>query len=394
MKKECVTMLLAGGVGKRLGQLTKNLAKPAVPFGGRYRIIDFTLSNCINSRMHTVGVLTQYSPFELHKHIGIGKPWDLDRMEDGLTVLSPYMNSEGGNWYLGTADAITKNINFIERYDPKYVMVLSGDHIYHMNYEKILQQHKETNADATISAIQVPWKETSRFGILNTTESMRIYEFEEKPKHAKNNLASMGIYIFNWSILKRYLEKDAMLLDSDHDFGKDVLPAMLADGMNLYAYKFEGYWKDVGTIGSYWEAHMDLLEENIPLSMSDNEWLTYSHDSNFGPQLITENGKATDSLINNGCIVSGKIDHSVLFENVHIDKASSIKQSILFPGVRVGSNVVLDRVIVKENVTIPDHTVLVASPNEEPIVVSEEYVKEKLQPMEESPLLKRMTSNF
>lgn len=370
MKKECVTMLLAGGVGKRLGSLTKNLAKPAVPFGGRYRIIDFALSNCFNSHMYTVGVLTQYSPLELHKHIGVGKPWDLDRLEDGLTILSPFTKNDGGNWYLGTADAITKNINFIERYDPEYLIVISGDHIYHMDYDNLLRHHKEKNADVTISVLEVPWKETSRFGILNTTENLRIYEFEEKPAHAKSNLASMGIYVFNWKMLKSYLEKDSALPASNHDFGQDILPAMIADKRHLYAYRFEGYWKDVGTIDSYWEAHMDLLKEDLSLSLSYKDWRTYSHDSNFAPQLIEETADIHHSLVNNGCIISGHLDHSVLFENVEVGVGSVIKQSILHPGVRVGTNALLEKVIIQENITIPDHARIVAGPDEEPIVVS------------------------
>ncbi|GGM19130.1 glucose-1-phosphate adenylyltransferase [Paraliobacillus quinghaiensis] len=330
MKKECVTMLLAGGVGKRLGLLTKNLAKPAVPFGGRYRIIDFALSNCLNSHMYTVGVLTQYSPLALHKHIGVGKPWDLDRLDDGLTTLSPFIENEGGNWYHGTADAITKNIKYIEGYDPDYVLVISGDHIYHMDYDKMLQQHKETNADVTISVIEVPWKDTSRFGILHADENLRINAFEEKPTNATSNLASMGIYIFNWKLLKEYLLQDAELEDSDHDFGKNILPTMLADHQELYAYQFEGYWKDVGTIQSYWEAHMDLFDKDLAKLLSNKDWSIYSHDSQFPAQLIEENAVVHRSLINNGCIVSGKIDSSVLFENVVVGEGAKINQSIYY----------------------------------------------------------------
>ncbi len=374
MKKECVTMLLAGGVGKRLGLLTKNMAKPAVPFGGRYRIIDFTLSNCLNSRMYTVGVLTQYSPLELHKHIGVGKPWDLDRMEDGLTILSPFTMNDGGDWYLGTADAINKNINYIERYDPEFLMVLSGDHIYQMDYDKVLRQHKEKNADVTVSAIEVPWEETSRFGILNTTDDLKIYQFEEKPANAKNNLASMGIYIFNWSLLKQYLEADALDKQSNHDFGQNILPAMIADNRSLYAYRFEGYWKDVGTLKSYWEAHMDLLEENLSLTLNNENWRIYSHDSNFAPQLINKNATIHHSLINNGCVVSGTVDHTILFENVHIGEDSLVKESILLPGVCIGENVFLERVIVQENVMIPDNTRITASLDSEPIVLSAENI--------------------
>lgn len=367
-------MLLAGGVGKRLGLLTKNLAKPAVPFGGRYRIIDFALSNCLNSHMYTVGVLTQYSPLELHQHIGVGKPWDLDRMHDGLTTLSPFIENNGGNWYLGTADAITKNINYIEGYDPEYLLVISGDHIYHMDYDKLLQYHKEHGADVTISVLEVPWKETVRFGILNTTEDQRIYQFDEKPTNATSNLASMGIYIFNWKTLKEYLLKDATLPHSDHDFGKNILPAMLFDNRNLYAYQFEGYWKDVGTIESYWEAHMDLFDKDLAELLSNKEWSIYSHDSQFPPQLIEDTAVIQRSLVNNGCLVAGTLDESILFENVEIKEGAVIKQTIILPGVRVGENVHLERVIVQENVIIPAGTTIIAGPEEEPIVLSNEIV--------------------
>ncbi|WP_077624285.1 glucose-1-phosphate adenylyltransferase [Sediminibacillus massiliensis] len=370
MKKECVGMLLAGGAGTRLGLLTKNLAKPAVPFGGRYRIIDFALSNCVNSRIHTVGVLTQYSPLILHKHIGVGKAWDLDR-QDGLSILSPYTEHSGGSWYLGTADAITKNIHFIEQYDPEYLLVISGDHIYHMDYDKLLRHHKETEADATLSVVEVPWKETSRFGILNTTDDLRIYEFDEKPKHAKSNLASMGIYIFKWKTLKKYLEEDAVSAESDHDFGKDIIPAMIQNGLKLYAYRFEGYWKDVGTIESYWEAHMDLLQEDLSVSLNNNDWRTYSHDSNYPAQLIDEEATVTSSLINSGCRISGSVDQSVLFENVGVGEGSRIRQSILHPSVTVGKNTVLERVIVMEGMTIPDNVEIISNPDEEPLVVYE-----------------------
>ncbi|WP_112180567.1 MULTISPECIES: glucose-1-phosphate adenylyltransferase [Paraliobacillus] len=375
MKKECVTMLLAGGVGKRLGLLTKNLAKPAVPFGGRYRIIDFALSNCLNSHMHTVGVLTQYSPLELHKHIGVGKPWDLDRMHDGLTTLSPFIENNGGNWYLGTADAITKNINYIEGYDPEYLLVISGDHIYHMDYDKLLQHHKENEADVTISVLEVPWKETYRFGILNTTDDLRIYQFDEKPVHATSNLASMGIYIFNWKVLKEYLLQDAKIEDSEHDFGKNILPTMLADDRYLCAYRFEGYWKDVGTIQSYWEAHMDLFDKDLAQLLSNKDWSIYSHDSQFPPQLIHEHALIRRSLVNNGCIVAGTVEESVLFENVVIDAGAVIRQAIILPGVRIGENVQLERVIVQENVSIPAGTKIISNPDEEPIVLSNEKIK-------------------
>ncbi|WP_163537007.1 glucose-1-phosphate adenylyltransferase [Gracilibacillus sp. YIM 98692] len=378
MKQECVTMLLAGGVGKRLGLLTQNIAKPAVPFGGKYRIIDFTLSNCMQSNMNTVGVVTQYNPFELHKHIGAGDTWDLNKNNGGLTILSPFTEQNGGDWYRGTADAVTKNISFIDQYDPEYVMILSGDHIYHMDYDKLLHHHKQKDADVTISTIKVPWSETSRFGILHTDEHFKIYDFEEKPVQAKNNLASMGIYIFNWNILKQYLEMDASAVSSDHDFGKDIIPALIEDQVDVYAYQFQGYWKDVGTIESYWEAHMDLLQENFPFSLHQNEWNTYSHNSLYGPQLVDENGIVRQSLIHDGCMFSGEIDRSVLFENVHVGKGSVIKQSVVHPGARIGSDVVLDRVIIQEDVIIPNNVNIVAALDEEPIVLSKNNIESKL----------------
>lgn len=371
-------MLLAGGVGKRLGLLTKTLAKPAVPFGGRYRIVDFTLSNCLNSRMYTVGVLTQYSPLELHQHIGVGKPWDLDRMDDGLTILAPFTETDGGSWYEGTADAITKNIKFIDNYDPEYVLVISGDHIYHMDYNKLLTHHKERDADVTISVLEVPWKETSRFGILNTTDDLRIYEFEEKPQHAKSNLASMGIYIFNWKVLKDYLLEDAKLTYSEHDFGKNILPKMLGDNRRMYAYRFDGYWKDVGTIESYWEAHMDLFDTNLAEVLTSKEWPMYSHNSHFPPQLIEDGAVVRQSLINNGCIVKGTVEQSVLFENVTVDEAAVVRKSIIHPGARIETDVELERVIVQENVTIPAGTKIVVGMDREPIVLSNENIEAQI----------------
>ncbi|GGM19049.1 glucose-1-phosphate adenylyltransferase [Paraliobacillus quinghaiensis] len=375
MKKECVTMLLAGGKGTRLQDLTKDLAKPAVPFGGKYRIIDFALSNCANSHMHTVGVLTQYSPLELHQHIGVGKPWDLDRMHHGLTALAPFTKDSGGSWYNGTADAITKNIDYVERYDPEYVLVISGDHIYHMDYDKMLQQHKETGADVTISVLEVPWEDTSRFGILNTAEDLRIYDFEEKPTNATSNLASMGIYIFNWKLLKKYLLDDAQQTDSEHDFGKNIIPSMLRDQHNLFAYRFEGYWKDVGTIQSYWEAHMDLFDKDLEKLVSNKDWRVYSHDSQFPPQLIEDNAVIDQALINNGCIVSGTVTKSILSENVHIAEGATVNQSIIFSGARIGENVHLERVIVQEGVVIPPNNTVISDPNEEPIILSDENIK-------------------
>ncbi|TMW71775.1 glucose-1-phosphate adenylyltransferase [Alteribacter natronophilus] len=374
-KKETVGMLLAGGEGKRLGLLTKDLAKPAVPFGGKYRIIDFTLSNCANSGIHTVGVMTQYSPLLLNKHIGIGKPWDMDRQHDGVSVLSPYTQKEGGSWYSGTADAIYQNIHFIDRYDPEYVLVISGDHIYQMNYRKLLKHHKEQNADATISVIEVPWDEASRFGILNTTDDLRIYEFDEKPAEPKNNLASMGIYIFNWKVLRNYLLEDARDVKSSHDFGKDIIPAMVSDDRRLFAYRFEGYWKDVGTVRSYWEANMDLLDMEGMVSLNNKEWRTYSHDSNYPPQYINGNTNITNSFINSGCWIRGTVDRSILFENVEVDSKCTVRESILHPRVKVGENSVIERAIIKEDTVIPPGSYISTPEGEEPFVIDSENVE-------------------
>lgn len=369
-------MLLAGGEGKRLGLLTAQLAKPAVPFGGKYRIIDFTLSNCSNSNIHTVGVLTQYAPYDLHKHISNGKPWDMDRKDGGVSVLSPYTGKTGGDWYSGTADAIYQNIPFINQYNPKYVLVISGDHIYQMNYQKLLDQHKATMADVTISVIEVPWKEASRFGILNTDEDLKIYEFEEKPEHPKSNLASMGIYLFTWDVLKHYLIKDATQKQSSHDFGKDIIPLMLRDQLKLYAFRFNGYWKDVGTLQSYWEANMDLLKDDCELKLNNKQWRIYTNNSNFPPQFISEGATVNTSLINDGCFIRGRVIESVLFRNVDVGKGSVIEQSIIHSGVKIGENCVLKKVIVMENTTIKDGTVIQVN-DDEPVVINQEVLEQK-----------------
>ncbi|AOM82125.1 glucose-1-phosphate adenylyltransferase [Salisediminibacterium beveridgei] len=376
MKKEVIGMLLAGGKGTRLGLLTDAIAKPAVHFGGKYRIIDFTLSNCSNSKIHTVGVLTQYSPLELHKHMGIGKPWDMDRQTDGLSILSPFQASDGASWYSGTADAITKNIHYIDQHDPEYVLVISGDHIYHMDYRKMLEHHKETGASATISVMEVPWDEASRFGILNTKDDLEVYEFDEKPKNPKNNLASMGIYIFTWSDLRQYLVDDEKVEDSDHDFGKDIIPSMLKDGLPMYAYRFDGYWKDVGTIKSYWEANMDLLEEDLTLSLNNKEWRTYSHDSNYPPEYIGETALVKNSLITSGSWIDGTVTQSVLFEKVDVFEGAEVVESIIHPSVKIGKNSKITKAIVMENTTIPDNVVIDGSTYDEPVVINQENYAE------------------
>lgn len=345
-KKEIVAMILAGGQGSRLGVLTKNIAKPAVPFGGKYRIIDFPLSNCSNSGIYTVGVLTQYKPLDLNAHIGIGDAWDLDRRDGGVSILPPYQKEKGGDWYKGTANAIYQNIKFIDRYNPEYVLILSGDHIYKMNYDEMLEFHKEKNADATIAVIEVPSKEASRFGIMNTREDSSIYEFQEKPKNPKSNNASMGIYIFNWSILKKYLREDELNLESSNDFGKDIIPNMVRGSERIFAYPFKGYWKDVGTIESLWEANMDLLKFDNDLNLHDTTWKIYSHNQVRPAHYVGEEARIINSLIVEGCIIKGKVQNSVLSEGVYVGKNSLIKDSVIMPNVEIGDNVRIEKAII------------------------------------------------
>lgn len=356
-QKECVAMLLAGGEGRRLGALTKNLAKPAVHFGGKYRIIDFTLSNCTNSGIDTVGVLTQYQPLVLNSYIGIGTPWDLDRKGGGVTVLPPYMKSKGGDWYKGTANAIYQNIGFIEQYSPEYVLVISGDHIYKMDYDKMLQFHKEKQADATIAVIEVKWDEASRFGIMKADEEYRITEFEEKPKAPKSNLASMGVYIFSWPVLKKYLIDDAETQGSSNDFGKDVIPAMLREE-RLFAYPFQGYWKDVGTVESLWEASMDLLEDEPDLNLNDRDWRIYSLNPNQPAQYIAPTATVKNSILNEGCSVMGTVEHSVLFYGVRVGEGAIIKDSVIMPGAKIGDNCVIQKAIIGEGTMVADGSVV------------------------------------
>ena len=351
-KKEIVAMILAGGQGSRLGVLTKRLAKPAVPFGGKYRIIDFPLSNCSNSGIYTVGVLTQYKPLELNTHIGIGSPWDLDRRDGGVIVLPPYQEEKGGKWYKGTANAIYQNIEYVDRYNPEYILILSGDHIYKMNYDKMLEFHKQKKADATIAVIDIPIEEASRFGIMNTRDDLSIYEFEEKPQNPKSTKASMGIYIFNWSILKRFLIEDENNIDSSNDFGKDIIPNMLNNKMKLVAYPFEGYWKDVGTIRSLWEANMDLLNTDNKLSLYDNEWKIYSENIARPAQYIGSNSNVNESLVVEGCIVEGDVEHSVIFQGVSIGRNSIIRDSVIMSDTKIEDNVVINKAIVGSNAII------------------------------------------
>ena len=351
-KKEIVAMILAGGQGSRLGVLTKNIAKPAVPFGGKYRIIDFPLSNCSNSGIYAVGVLTQYKPFELNAHIGIGNPWDLDRRDGGVSILPPYQEEKGGKWYKGTANAIYQNIEFIDNYDPEYILVLSGDHIYKMNYDSMLDFHKENNADATIAVINVPLKEASRFGIMNTKDDLRVYEFEEKPKKPKSTNASMGIYIFNWQVLKRYLIEDELDLESSNDFGKNIIPKMLKNKSKLMAYPFDGYWKDVGTIESLWEANMDLLKDDNTLNLHDEFWKIYSVNPVRPAQFIGKDAKVKNSLVVEGCTVYGEVENSVIFQGVHVGKNAVIKNSVIMTNSYIDDDVIIDKAIIGNDVVV------------------------------------------
>ena len=362
--KECVAMLLAGGQGSRLYALTQNIAKPAVPYGGKYRIIDFPLSNCTNSGIDTVGVLTQYQPLELNEYIGNGRPWDLDRLDGGVHILPPYQKSSGSDWYLGTANAICQNIRFIDRYDPQYVLILSGDHIYKMDYRRMLDVHKASHADCTISVMKVPMEEASRFGIMNADENDIIYEFEEKPKNPKSDLASMGIYIFSWDVLREYLLKDDADPDSEHDFGKNVIPAILNDGKRLKAYRFEGYWKDVGTIASLWDANMDLLNPSRPFDVWTKENRIYSRPQSLPPHFIAEGAKVENSLITEGSQVFGEVESSVLFGGAYVEEGAEVSFSLLLPGARVKKGAKVRYSIIAENSVVGEGASVGASPEE------------------------------
>lgn len=371
MKTEMLAMILAGGQGTRLGKLTKNIAKPAVPFGGRYRIIDFTLSNCANSGIRNVGVVTQYQPLTLNSHIGNGASWGLDRINSGVTILQPYSSSEGSKWFEGTAHAIYQNIDYIDEMDPQYVLILSGDHIYKMDYEEMLETHKANNASLSVAVIEVPIDEASRFGIMNTDENDRIIEFEEKPEQPKNNLASMGIYIFNWGRLRNVLmnsyTKDGQMID----FGKHVIPSYLDSGENVYAYRFQGYWKDVGTIDSLWEANMEFIEPEMDLDIRDKSWRVYSKNPISPPHFLTETGSVNDSLISDGCYIAGAIEHSILSEDVQIKSGSEVSDSVIMSGATIGKNVRIHRAIIGENAIIGDNAVIDGSEEIEVVGYSE-----------------------
>ena len=357
-KQEIVAMLLAGGQGTRLQVLTKDMAKPAVPFGGKYRIIDFPLSNCSNSGISTVGVLTQFMPLELNSYMGNGNPWDLDRVDGGLTILPPYTAGKTGEWYKGTANAIYQNIKYIEQYDPEYVLILSGDHIYKMNYNKMLEFHKEKKADLTVAHINVPIEEASRFGILNTDEDLRIVEFLEKPEHPVSTKASMGIYIFNWKVLREYLIRDEENPESEKDFGKNIIPMLLEEDRRIYAFPFAGYWKDVGTIESLWEANMDLIKRREEFNISDKTWKIYYRHEGRLPQYIGESAEVTDSMISDGTIVLGKVHESIVSSGVSIAKNSKVLGSIIMQnavieeGATVVNSIIAEGTVVKSGVTV------------------------------------------
>ena len=358
-KKEIMALLLAGGQGSRLGILTKNTAKPAVRYGGKYRIIDFPLSNCINSGIDTVGVLTQYQPLMLNQHIGIGIPWDLDRKSGGVTILAPHVKGgeEMGDWFMGTANAIYHNLEYIDRYDPEYVLILSGDHIYKMDYSKMLEFHKANNCTATIAVLEVPFEEASRFGIMNTLDDDKIYEFEEKPANPKSNLASMGIYIFTWKKLREALIEDNKV-HSNSDFGMHIIPKMLADGETLYAYRFNDYWKDVGTIESYWQANMELIKTVPEFNFYDKFWKIYTKTDNQPPQYVGRGAKLRQSIASEGCEVYGEVHYSVLGPDVLIKKGAVVRDSILMENVVIEEGAVVDRCIIDRNNIIGKGAVL------------------------------------
>lgn len=378
MKGTCLAMILAGGQGSRLGVLTREVAKPAVPFGGKYRIIDFPLGNCANSGIESVGVLTQYRPLALHRYLGTGSVWDLDRNDGGVFILPPYAREKGADWYSGTADAIWQNFNFIDMEKAQYVLILSGDHIYTMDYSYMLQEHIDNKADATIGVIEVPIEEASRFGIMNTDETGRITEFEEKPAQPKSNFASMGIYIFTTDKLRSYLEADANDKSSEHDFGKNVIPAMLNDGCRMFSYKFEGYWKDVGTIESLWQANMDLLEEHPPLDL-DGDWVIHSGAGSMQPHYIGPDAIVTRSLVNDGAMIFGEVNHSVIFSGVRVAKNARVNDAVLMPSACIGEGAEVACAIIGEGAKIAPGVKVIGNPGAIAVVGQGENVTESIK---------------
>lgn len=358
-----IAMLLAGGQGSRLYTLTQKLAKPAVPFGGKYRIIDFPLSNCVNSGIDTVGILTQYQPLVLNEYIGNGQPWDLDRLHGGVHVLPPYQKATGSDWYKGTANAIYQNINFIERYDPKYVIILSGDQICKQDYSDFLRFHKEKGAEFSVAVMEVPWEEAGRFGLMVADENDKITEFQEKPKEPKSNLASMGIYIFNWDILKKYLVDDENDPNSANDFGNNIIPNLLKDNREMYAYRFDGYWKDVGTISSLWEANMEVLDpENSGINLFDDDWRIYSRNSGMTGHRIGEDAVLENCMVTDGCSIDGEVKHSVLFAGVKVEKGAVVEDAVIMGGSTIKAGAQIKHCIIAENVVIEKDAVVGAMP--------------------------------
>lgn len=357
-KTKMVAMLLAGGQGSRLKSLTKNTAKPAVPFGGKYKIIDFGISNAANSGIENIGILTQYKPFYLNEHIGMGASWDLDKYSGGLKLLSPYYSEDGGRWYKGTANAIYENIDYLDSLDPEYVLILSGDHIYKMNYEKMLEVHEEKKADVTIAVMEVPWEEASRFGIMNVDGEGKIEEFVEKPENPKSNLASMGIYLFNWDVLRQALVDDYKDKNSSYDFGMNIIPNLLREEKSLFVYRFSGYWKDVGTVRSYWEANLDLINEDNPLDIYDKSWRINTTTKNLPPHYISASGRVSNVLINEACVISGQVKDSVLFDQVIVEEGAFVEKSVLLPGAVIKSGAKIYNAIVCENQTIENDTII------------------------------------
>ena len=365
MAKEMIAMLLAGGQGSRLYALTQRLAKPAVPFGGKYRIIDFPLSNCVNSGIDTVGILTQYQPMVLNEYIGNGQPWDLDRLIGGVHVLPPYQKASGSDWYKGTANAIYQNIPFIERYNPKYVIILSGDQICKQDYSDFLRFHKEKGAEFSVAVMEVPWEEASRFGLMVTDENDKITAFQEKPKKPKSNLAAMGIYIFNWDVLKKYLIEDEADPESENDFGKNVIPSLLRDGRDMYAYHFSGYWKDVGTISSLWEANMEVLDpEHSGIDLFEDDWKIYSRNSGKTGHRILDTGVVENSMVTDGCRIAGHVKHSILFSGVSVEEGAEIEDAVVMGGTVIKKGASVKHCIVAENVVIGENAVVGEMPKD------------------------------